>query len=75
MNSGVIQVLRRPRAGAAQPSITRLNARSTVGRNTPVRMTRARLRDTWNPSSSKMARGSGDHQVIGSTVQGKMPLR
>ena len=46
MNSGLIHVLRRPGAGAAQPSITRRNARSMVVRNTPFRMTRARLRDT-----------------------------
>ena len=75
MNSGLIQVLRRPGAGAAQPCITCPKARSTVMLNTPFWMTRARLRETWKPSSSKMARGSGDHHVMGSTVQGKMPLR
>jgi len=42
---------------------------------TPLRMTLSRLFETRNVSNSKIARGSGDHQLIGPTVQGKIPLR
>src|SRR6266567_2977393 len=42
--------------------------------NSPLLITLASERETWKPSSSKMALGSGDHQVTGLTVQGKIPL-
>src|SRR4051794_20613510 len=49
----------------------------TLTWNLPERRVRARRRDTCKPSSSKTARGSGDHQRRGvvSSNQGKMPWR
>src|SRR6267154_3281649 len=75
MNSDVIQVLSRPAAEAAQPCITSPNARSMVTSKTPRRITLSRLFETRNLSNSKIARGSGDHQLMGPTVHGKIPLR
>src|SRR5260221_1343337 len=74
MNSGVIHVLSRPAADAAQPRITSSNARSIVTSKTPLRISLSRLFETRNLSNSKIARGAGDHQLIVPTVQGKIPL-
>ena len=73
--SGVIQT---PSPGrSAQPRITPPKAWSTVTVKRPERTVRASRRETCKPSSSKMARGSGDHHRIGllSSNQGKMPRR
>ena len=74
-NSGEIQVCGRRGVHSAHPAITSRNAWSMVRRNTPDRSTRRRLPGVRNASSSITARGSGDHQEIGRTDQGKMPER
>src|SRR5580698_2918234 len=54
--------------------MTSSNAASTVKRHPARRPARSTLRWARHPSRSKMARGSGDHQVsTGSDDQGKMP--
>src|ERR1051325_6742082 len=75
MNSGVTHDSSRPGADSAQPSMTWGKARSRVISNGRLRRNFARLCGTWKRSSSKTARGSGDHHVMGLTVHGKIPLR
>src|SRR5579871_6746058 len=72
--SGTIQV---PSSRSAQPRITPAKSRSTVTVKRPERIVRRRRRGTCRPSSSKTARGSGDHQQTGSPslYHGKMPCR
>ena len=57
--------LRLAGAGAAQVSMTRVKARFVVIRNVSLRTIMARLRGVRNRSQSRMARGSGDHHVMG----------
>src|SRR5690606_33272120 len=64
---GVIHV---PSSRSAQARITRSNAASMVAENFPLRSFRANRRDTWSPSISKMARGSGENQRYSSAGWG-----
>ena len=73
-NCGLIQVSSPFGRGAAQPTMTSRNAVSKVIWKPPLLSNRRRLRETWIPPGSMIARGSGDHHVIGLVVQGKMPL-
>ena len=73
----LIQVSSRPGEGAAQPSITALNAVLTVTRKTSDRTVRASRELTRKPSSGISPRISGSTQnsVGSSTLSaiGKMP--
>ena len=74
--SDVIQVDGRSGPGAAHARITPVKSWSTVNRHPARRALRAVLRCGRQPSRSKIARGSGDHQEItGSDDQGKIPAR
>ena len=56
-----------PSGRSPQARMTSPKARLMVIANLPERMVRASRRETWRPAwMSKMARGSGDHQRIGS---------
>ena len=76
MKSSLIQVLGRLAPGAAQARITPSKSRSMLNCQAARRIVLRRLRAVRNASSSKIARGSGHHQVIsGSEDQGKTPAR
>ena len=70
----VIQVDGQSPPVSAQARMTCSNAASTVKRHPARRAARPTLRWGRQASRSKIARGSGDHQVsTGSDAQGKMP--
>src|SRR3954469_19920833 len=73
----LIQVLSRPGCGAAQPSITALNAVSTLTEKVSERTVRASRDDIRKRSSGMMPRSSGSTQNrVGSSplsAIGKMP--
>jgi len=74
--SSVIQVAGRSSVDSPQARMTPAKSRSIVKRQPARRALRPTVRWGRHVSSSKIARGSGDHHVTaGSDDQGKMPAR